>query len=182
MTKAVPNLLILKCTTKLQKEIHLKSDDLISITKADENLWSWYANLVVVDDVKCVLFVNERTLFSFIVPNLKPEHFKNLDQIFKNRLILALSNERISGNQINLICPEFVSVNIAKTKNNSVTGTASSLSNRYKRLIKEKEIHQSDAVSKTTHIINTSGMASLQYRSPLEVLERELQYIGYEIQ
>ena len=48
----------------------LKESDLFESEPTQEVLGSWHANLIYVNGKKCVLFVNDKTLFNFIRINL----------------------------------------------------------------------------------------------------------------
>jgi hypothetical protein len=67
---------IIRCTAKLQKEMGLKKSDLTGSVDETTVLGSWHANLLHIDRRKCILFANDRTLFNFIVADLKREHIR----------------------------------------------------------------------------------------------------------
>lgn len=72
--------MILHCTQKLLKELGnppLQTPDVLTT-----GLGNWYANLLVIDRRKCVLFTNEKTLYSFLLPNVKKENLKNFSTIW----------------------------------------------------------------------------------------------------
>lgn len=48
----------------------LKPSDLCTEEPRFSYLGSWHANLIQIDRRKCLLFVNERTLFDFIMPDV----------------------------------------------------------------------------------------------------------------
>ena len=64
---------LMRCTKKLQKEMGLKQSDLCEEEPRFSYLGPWHANLIYIDRRKCVLFVNDNTLFNFIAPDLSPE-------------------------------------------------------------------------------------------------------------
>ena len=174
MTKTVLDSLVLKCTTKLQKEMSLTKDKLISVNEAHNNLGAWYASVVLANGGKCALFVNEFTFFNFVVPNLKPDHFQNLDQVFKNRLVSVLSEHNIHGQQRKLICPEFVPVQFAKTDSMKILGSVNDLSNHYKTWLTEMGITHNYTVEQIVHLMNRKPLASLSFLTPLEAIERNI--------
>ena len=45
----------------------LKPADLSTDSETDALLGSWHANLIHINRKKCVLFVNDKTLFNFIL-------------------------------------------------------------------------------------------------------------------
>ena len=62
---------LIRCTKKLQKEMGLKSSDLCTEEPRFSYLGSWHANLIHIDRRKCVLFVNDKTLFNFTESNIR---------------------------------------------------------------------------------------------------------------
>ena len=72
---------LIRCTKKLQKEMGLKQSDLCAEEPCFSYLGSWHVNLIHFDRRKCVLFVNDKTLFNF-----KRVHKKNGGQRRGNRL------------------------------------------------------------------------------------------------
>lgn len=89
---------IIRCTQKLIKDMGLKKTDLSTSEPIFSYLGSWHANLLHIDGKKCVLFVNNKTLFNFIVPNVKRQEIKNLSDMFNEHLIYTLSSEGVTDN------------------------------------------------------------------------------------
>jgi hypothetical protein len=56
----------------------------------------WHSNLLHVERRKCVLFTNDKTLFSFFVPGLKKPEFNHFDELFRQYLFKSLLNEGFS--------------------------------------------------------------------------------------
>ncbi len=67
---------ILHCTQKLLTE--LGTPLLADIPADPEGLGNWYANLIRIDRRKCLLFTNDKTLYSFLIPAVKKENLKNI--------------------------------------------------------------------------------------------------------
>ena len=70
---------LIRCTGKLQKEMGLKKTDLLEAEPHFSYLGSWHANLIHIDRRKCVLFVNDKTLFNFIAPDVYRTEIRNLN-------------------------------------------------------------------------------------------------------
>ena len=73
---------LIRCTKKLQKEMGLKPSDLCAEEPRFSYHGPWHANLIHIDQRKCVLFVNDKTLFNFIVPDLSKAQIRDLDKLF----------------------------------------------------------------------------------------------------
>lgn len=59
---------ILYCTQKLLKELNVLPLSDPGEVSSSEGLGNWYANLLRIERRKCLLFTNEKTLYSFLVP------------------------------------------------------------------------------------------------------------------
>ena len=75
---------IIRCTQKLLKEMGLSKSDLVDQDPAAESLGSWYANLLIIERKKSVIFTNERTLLTFLVVGLKRAEIRQLAGVFRH--------------------------------------------------------------------------------------------------
>ena len=66
----------LRCTGKVLKGLGIKPNQLNNIKKPDSILGNWYVNITTINRRKILLFVNERTLLSFIIFGLKRQALK----------------------------------------------------------------------------------------------------------
>ncbi|MHB8793840.1 MAG: DUF6933 domain-containing protein [Thermoleophilia bacterium] len=73
---------LIGCTKKLQKEMGLGPRELTTHEPEGSGLGPWTANLIFVNRRKCILFVNDKTLFNFLVPDLLRKHIRELDRMF----------------------------------------------------------------------------------------------------
>jgi hypothetical protein len=115
---------VLRCTKKLLKE--LKTVGSAGVHPAGP-LGGWHANLLRIDRRKCVLFTQNATLFSFLVPGLKKPHYENFLEVFRQSLFKRLLHEEIPQRQIEAILDEHREIVIAKTNNRSVLGSMNDL-------------------------------------------------------
>ena len=67
----------IRCTQKLLKLMNVKPSE-TGTDEEKENLGDWYANLTWIGRKKCLLFTNERILFSFLVPEVRKEELTDL--------------------------------------------------------------------------------------------------------
>jgi len=61
---------IIHCTRKLLKEIDVPLVEPDKIPSPTEGLGNWYANLLRIDRRKCLLFTNEKSLYTFLIPKV----------------------------------------------------------------------------------------------------------------
>ena len=84
---------LIGCTKKLQKEMGLGVKDLATFEPDDSGLGPWTANLIFVNRRKCILFVNDKTLFNFLVPDVPRQQIRELDRMFRGWLSCVLAEE-----------------------------------------------------------------------------------------
>lgn len=158
---------LIRCTQKLIKEMGLKKSELSVTEPKFSYLGSWHANLLHIDGKKCVLFVNDKTLFNFIVPNVKRHEIKNLSSIFKEHLIYALSSEDVTTKTKEEIIKEYNEINYSKTNSKKVLGSMNDLAFHYKHhILSDGGIFSAlvpNIVSKLNHM--PMGMLNYNYSS-----------------
>jgi hypothetical protein len=88
----------------------------------------WHANLLRIERRKCVLFTNDKTLYSFFVPGLKKPEFNHFDELFRQYLFKSLLNEGFSQSQMERVLSEYQTIIFGKTNNRSVLGSMNDLS------------------------------------------------------
>lgn len=123
---------LIRCTQKLIKEMGLKKTELSTTEPKFSYLGSWHANLLHIDGKKCVLFVNDKTLFNFIAPNVKREEIKNLSSMFKQHLLYSLASQPIKEIAKEQIIKEYSEINYSKTNSKKVLGSMNDLAFHYK--------------------------------------------------
>jgi len=150
--------------------MRLKNSDLISKEPCDSYLGSWHANLIYIDRRKCILFVNDRTLFNFIVPDVLRAQIRNLKKLFKEYLQCVLSETGIIEAERQKILSEYSEVEYAKTNNKSVLGSMNDLAFNYKYLILEAGGVHSYAVPSIIKNLNNMPMGTIDNAYPIDLL------------
>lgn len=115
---------IIRCTKKLLTELKTKPS---KETVSSNEVGSWHANLLRFDRRKCILFTNDATLYSFLVPGLRKTQFENFREIFGQNLFKNLLWENFTQNQVEIVLGEHREIIIAKTNNRSVLGSMNDL-------------------------------------------------------
>ena len=98
---------LIRCTKKLQKEMGLKQSDLCAEEPRFSYLGAWQANLIHINRRKCVLFVNDKTLFNFIAPDVSRATIRELDRLFKSYLSCVIADAGISEADRAMILSEY---------------------------------------------------------------------------
>lgn len=135
-------MLILKCTKKVQDLLGLKAGDLIDATGHDEKsiLGAWYVNEFKVQRKKCLIFMNERTLLSFILFGARKANTRKevLPEICLHGLIQLLQFEGFASETIVKVIEDGEDRAYAKTDSRKVLGNMNDLVWMYEHTIWHK--------------------------------------------
>ncbi len=162
---------MVRCTKKLQKEMGLKKSDLIEAETGEARLGPWHANLIHIDGKKCVLFVNDKTLFNFIVPDILRAQIRELSKIFRFTLECVLSAEDFPKVTTTKILSEYESIQYANTNSKIVLGSMIDLAFHYKWQIQDVGGVHSYEVPDIIKRLNRMPMGALEYVYPIEALK-----------
>ena len=162
---------LIRCTGKLQKEMGLKKSYLLDTEPPFSYLGSWHANLIYIDRRKCVLFVNDKTLFNFIAPDVPRTAIRDLNSLFKDYLRCVLADEGIMGPAREKIMSEYDEIEYAKTNSKSVLGSMNDLAFHYKFLIQEEGSIHSAMIPSIIRKLNRMPMGAIEYTYPVEALK-----------
>lgn len=149
----------------------LKGATLLNAEPKFSYLGSWHANLIYIDRRKCVLFVNDKTLFNFIAPDVSRTEIRNLDVLFRGYLSCVLSEEGFENSLRQNIMSEYDEISYAQTNNRSVLGSMNDLMFHYKHhILAEGGIH-SPAIPGIIRRLNEMPMGAIKYAYPIEALK-----------
>ena len=166
---------LIRCTKKLQKEIGLKPSDLCTQEPRFSYLGPWHANLIHIDRRKCLLFVNDRTLLNFIVPDVSRATIRELDKLFTGYLSCILADEGFSEVDRARILSEYDEVCFANTGSKSVLGSMNDLAFHYKYSIQEAGGVHSPALPGIIRRLNRMPMSAIKEVFPIEALKARIQ-------
>jgi hypothetical protein len=81
----------IRCTQSVQKMLGLGAGELAEIKQSSSLLGDWYVNLTTIDRRKCFIFMNEKTLLSFIIFGVKKNNTKHFIDVFQLGLVQTLA-------------------------------------------------------------------------------------------
>ena len=165
---------IIHCTKKLLKEIDVPLVEPDNIPSPTEGLGNWYANLLRIDRRKCLLFTNEKTLYTFLIPKILKANLKNIEQEFLINLSYNLQNEGFGLEMINRVMQEYRGIGFAKTSNRQVLGSMNEFMFQYEVLIQMEGGIDNIRILQVNQKINRTIMGALQYKHPIEGLRKLL--------
>ncbi len=166
---------LIRCTKKLQKEMGLKQSDLCAEEPRFSYLGPWHANLIHIDRRKCVLYVNDKTLFNFIVLDLSRVQISELDKLFKGYLSCVLADAGIPDAERGRILSEYHELGYANTSSKSVLGSMNDLAFHYKYSIQEAGGEHSPAVPEIIRRLNQMPMSAIAEVFSIEALKAMFQ-------
>jgi len=126
-------LLQLRCTQKVIKQLGLSPKDLVECKTGDTPLGNWYINML--ERRKTLIFMNERTLFSFIIYGIKKSNTANFPEVFYRGLGQALSFEGFDIDTINNVFASYQEYAFTKTNSKKLLGNMNELVALYKHCI-----------------------------------------------
>ena len=166
---------LIRCTKKLQKEMGLKLSDLCAEEPRFSYLGPWHANLIHIDRRKCVLFVNDKTLFNFIVPDVSRENIRALEKLFTSYLSCIIADEGFEEADREKMLSEYDEIGFANTNSKSVLGSMNDLAFHYKYSILESGGVHSPEVPEIIRRLNRMPMSAIKEVFPIDALKARIQ-------
>lgn len=162
---------IIKCTTKLLNELGVKSTN---APDQPPSLCDWHANMLWLDRKKHVLFTNDQTLYSLLVPWNKSPRSTYFMERFRLGLLKNLMSEGLGEVQIEYLLSEHAQISIAKTNSRSVLGSMNDLSLQIKSMIFMSDGLTDVNLSEVNRQLNRIPMSAIQYKVSIDELKRRL--------
>src|SRR4030066_1512714 len=163
---------IIHCTRKLLKELDVPLVEPDKILQPTEGLGNWCANLLRIDRRKCLIFTNEKSLYTFLIPKILKANLKNIEQEFLINLSYNLQYEGFGPDVINRVMQEYQEIGFAKTSNRQVLGSMNELTFQYEVLIEQKEGLENIRILELNKHINRTIMGAVKYKHPIEALRQ----------
>jgi len=123
-----------------------------------------------------LLFVNEKSLFAFIIPGIKKSDLKNIKELFIENLALNLNYIGVDQSVIKRIIDLYDEFEIGKTLNRSVLGSMTDYAKCYKYGMQFKNGQLIGNILEINYKINEMPMGAIGYsngkRKLQDLLER----------
>ena len=161
----------IRCTGKLRKEMGLKKGDSSDSTDPGTGLGDWHANLFHINRRKCILFVNDRTLFNFVALDVRRPQVREISALFLAHLQCVVAEEGLGHELEERILEEYAVIGYAPTNNRSVLGSMNDLCWHYQYLIMEIGGVHSAEVPSIIHRLNRMPMGAIGYQYAVEALK-----------
>lgn len=134
--------MLIQCTKKLLDELKIKP----TVVKDEQPLFSWHANLIIVNHRKTVVLVNDSSRYIIVMHGLKAKDFKNFDKIIKNAIRETLLEEYIKAEIVEQFINYSPEVIYAKTKDRSTVAKMNKACDTvcfYENVLKSDTLNQS---------------------------------------
>jgi hypothetical protein len=128
-------MLQLRCTAKARKLAKIRDKDLSDPIADNTILGGWYLNVFQLGRRKAFIFMNERTLLSFIIFGVRSDNLKNFIESFQVGLIQVLELIGANPDQIRTVLTEYDSYCYTKTISKSVLGNMNDLVDLYQHFV-----------------------------------------------
>jgi len=138
------------------------------------SLYDWHANMLWLDRKKCVLFTNDQTLYSLLVPWNKSPRLTNFIQRFRFGLLKSLMSEGLAEVQTEYLLSEYMQVTITKTNSRSVLGSMNDLAFQIKSIIFMSGGVTDVNLSEVNWQLNRIPMSAIKYKFSIDELKRRL--------
>ena len=161
---------LIRCTAKLLKEAGLKSAESQHGDPPFSFLGQWHANLIYIDGRKSVLFVNDRTLFNFILPDVNRAQIRDLPEFFRSGLSCVITVEQFPGDVKKRIMDEYEHLALAKSSDRSVLGSVNDLAFHYKHSILEAGGVHTWQVPEIIQRLNRMPIKAINYLFPIDMI------------
>lgn len=165
---------IIHCTRKLLKELDVPLIEPDTISQPTEGFGNWYANLLRIDKRKCLLFTNEKTLYTFLIPKVLKANLKNIEDEFLINLSYNLQSEGFGLDVIKRVMQEYQEIGFAKTSNRQVLGSMNEVAFEYDYFIRREGGLEKARIFEINKEINRTPMGALKYMNPIEALRKLL--------
>lgn len=156
---------IIHCTKKLLSELGALGSKMPAESSSGV-LGPWHANLIRIERRKCILFTNDRTLFSFLVPGVKKKD--DFHDLFLMNLNAHLAAEGLRQGEILKALDEYSEIAVAPATNRSVLGSMNDLVNQVESLISRAGGLEKADMLRMNMMLNRVPMGALKYNYAIE--------------
>jgi hypothetical protein len=156
---------VIHCTKKLLIELGALGSKIPS-EPATKFFGPWHANLIRIERRKCILFTNDRTLYSFLVPGFRKKD--DVHDLFLLNLSSNLAAESFGQGDILKALDEYREIAIAPTTNRSVLGSMNDLVSQVEFLISRAGGLENAEMLRANMMLNRVPMSALKYKYAIE--------------
>lgn len=171
---------LIHCTRKLLKELKVTAPVPAPNILPAKGMANWYANILRIERRKCILFTNEKSMYSFLVPGVKAPDFKEFRTMFVVHLCLNLQAEGFGRDVIDRVRKEYQEIAYAKTKDRRVLGFMNDFAFHFEVHVQAVEGLDNIRLMEINHRINRTpcNAGSKNWFRPIEVMKKMVEEMG----
>ncbi|MBI3594241.1 MAG: hypothetical protein HY200_04725 [Nitrospirae bacterium] len=148
------------CTLNLLKALECPVTEPCHVPPTTEGLGNWYANLLRFERKKHLLFTNEETLYTFLVPGILKKDLRNIKNLFLDHLSDNLQHEGFRSELINQLVQEYQEIGFTKTQNRKVLGFMIDFAKQYEFRILQAQGAEGQQLMEMNAEINRTPMSA----------------------
>ncbi len=160
----------LRCTQKILKNWQINSDQLADVKGNLSPLGNWYAHIFTLDRRKAVIFVNEKTLTSFIVYGVKKGDPAKLTRAFLIGVAQVLLLLGITKDKVAQILTHYQEIEFTKTASRSVLGVVNDLIKHYQKNVKLRGGLKYSDIDEIIYLTNTLPQRTINRQKTIDYL------------
>ena len=149
----------------------ITKSDLNDISQGDSTLGNWYVNIFTVDRRKAIVFVNERTLLSFIVYGINKKNIKEIKETFNRKLIQLLTIEGFNGKEVEHAIKGSEEIQFTTTNSKTILGNVTDIVNMYKYMIPYEGGLKSCNLTEIISQMNRTPQRNLNWAYSIDVVK-----------
>ena len=163
-------MLRLRCTAKVLKKLGVEPDESAEIESEDSLLGGWYINTFTVERRNVFIFVNEKTLLSFVVFGIKKSDIRRLPEILLRGLDQLLAREGFDVDEVVRVLNDYNSYRFTKTKSRKILGHMNDFVNLYQYYILYDGGLENADIGEVIARINRIPQKNPAWTTPIEML------------
>ena len=161
------------CTNRLLSELQVyiqpKYDNHVN-----NGLGDWYSHLFDHKRRFCLIFVNTKTLTTFVIPDLLKKDLKGFHDLFINGLTGLLENLGAERSLIDKIIPEYIHLQIVKTESKSILGSMNDYIQHFRYAFEDSREIDIKKINEFNRTINEIPMGGIHMEIPQNRLQKIL--------
>lgn len=165
-------MIVFRGTHKLLKELRFRKSDLDD--PGEGLLGSWFANLFRIERRKCLLFTNDRTLYSVLLYGLRKSDLESIGTRFRDGLVANLQASEIPAETVASVAMACRPVAWGVTNSRSVLGSMNDMISIAKYMVALKRHETEDEIALLNHDLNRMPMSTLKLVRPVDAMRAAL--------
>lgn len=167
----------IRCTKKVYDLLGIKSDQLYPCKETEAILGNWYTNVFSIERRKALIFMSERTLFSFILLGVRKNNIKKIGEAFCAGLKQLLEIEGFRDTEISLLLSDCQHIELTKTNSPVLLGNLNDLVMQYKYTIYHFGGLSYSDITSITKDINRIPQKNLNWSTPFDKVMESIRHV-----